>query len=289
MKKNPGSTSPGMQSSQASTSFGKTALWLQKALLRPVWTIAGLGVIALAIEVCQYWPEFFLGGHAIGEFIRNLAYALIGAVLFNWVLIEIPSQRRRRLAYARHQLGFQLLVLMGPSMVAWYRGAAEITGAAERSPDAWDRSNLEACVRSIFEKAPTVFGEERRRLLAVQVSGVQLTLDGMEAASYFFDPDVAMALALFPGNKGLNQLQPPEAKDPDPWQRDVHIAWELLHASRQLYEALQVHAADLELNVEKGAVELNGITWPVDLNDLVRRTQPETETVRDSGVGASRS
>lgn len=244
--------------------------------------------MALAIELCQYWPEFFFGGHAVGEFIRNLAYALVGAVLFNWILIEIPSQRRRRLAYARHQLGFQILVSMGPAMLAWYRGAAEIRGAAERNPDAWDRSNLEACVRSIFEQAPVNFGEERRRGLATQIMSVQVTLDGMEAASYFFDPDVAMALALFPGTKGLNQLQPPEPNDPNPWRRDVHIAWELLHASRQLYEALQVHAPDLELNVEKGSAELNGRTWHVDLNDLVRKTQAETETMEDSAVGASR-
>jgi hypothetical protein len=228
-------------------------------------------VVALTIEVCQQWPEFFFPGHAIGEFVRNLAYALIGAVLFNWILIEIPTQRRRRLAYPRHQLALQFLVQSGPLMLAWYRGAAQLTASAEPKPDAWDRPSIEKCVRSIFEKNPANFGQERRQLLAVHVNAVQTSLDGMEAASYFFDPDVAVALALFPAKKGFNQLQPPAAEDPEPWKRDVHIAWELLQASRRLYEALRSCAPDLDLSVESGSAVLNGSTWNVDLNDLVRK------------------
>lgn len=265
--------------SKTSLAFDKGTTWLQGALLRPVWTIAVLGSIALTIEVCQAWPEFFFPGHAIGEFIRNLAYALIGAVIFNWILIEIPAQRRRRLAYARHQQAFQLLVQMGPFMLAWYRGAAQITEAAERSPDAWDRSSIETCVRSIFEKNPANFGQDRRQLLTVQINAIQVALDGLEAASYFFDPDVAIALALYPATKGLNQLQPPEATDPEPWKRDVHIAWELLQASRRLYDALQSCAPDLELSVESGSVVLSGLTWPVDLKDLVREHELATEKI----------
>ena len=239
--------------------------------MRPVWTIVVLGVIALTIGVCQQWPEFFFPGHAIGEVVRNLAYTLIGAVLFNWILIEIPAQRRRRLAYPRHQLALQFLVQSGPLMLAWYRGAAQLLGAVERSPDAWDRPSLEKCVRSIFEKNPANFGQERRQLLAMQINAIQMSLDGIEAASYFLDPDVAVALALFPATKGFNQLQPPAAEDPEPWKRDVHIAWELIQASRRLYEALRSCAPDLELSVESGSAVVNGSTWNVDLNDLVRK------------------
>ncbi|MDQ0077912.1 hypothetical protein [Arthrobacter oryzae] len=248
----------------------KKALWLQRALLRPVWTIVVLGVIALTIEVCQQWPEFFFPGHAIGEVVRNLAYALIGAVLFNWILIEIPAQRRRRLAYVRHRLALQFLVQSGPLMLAWYRGAAQLLGATERSLDAWDRSSIEKYVRSIYEKTPTV-AQERRQLLGVAISGIQLSLDGLEAAADFFDPDVAVALSIFPAAKGIHQLQPPAAGDPEPWKRDVHIAWELLEGSRRLYDALLSSVPDLELNVEDGNVIFSDkSTWHVSLNELVR-------------------
>lgn len=261
--------------SQKPIAPGKRGLWLQRALLKPIWTIVALGVVALTIEVCQQWPEFFFPGHAIGEFVRNLAYALIGAVLFNWILIEIPAQRRRRVAYPRHQLAFQLLVQSGPLMLAWYRGAATQLGVGGPSLDAWNRASLENFVRSIYEKNPANFGHQRRQLLGNMVRGIQISLDGMEAASYFFDPDVAAALALFPAEKGLNQLQPPAADDPEPWKRDVHIAWELLEASRRLYDALQSHAPELDLNVEAGGVSFdNAPTSRVRLYDLVREEQP---------------
>ncbi|MFJ2620096.1 hypothetical protein [Glutamicibacter sp. NPDC087344] len=248
----------------------KNGLWLHRALARPGRTIVVLGAVALTIEVCQQWPEFFFSGHAIGEFIRNLAYALVGAVLFNWILIEIPAQRRRLLAYPRHQLALQFLVQSGPHTLAYYRGVANLLKAEVSTLDAWDRSSIEKCVRSIYEKAPAII-QERRQLLAVQINALQVILDGLEPATYFLDPDVAVALALFPAEKGLNQLQPPAVDDPEPWKREVHIAWELLEASRRLYGALEAYAPHLELNVEDGCVTLNDkSTWHVSLKDLVR-------------------
>ncbi|MGY2744151.1 hypothetical protein [Arthrobacter sp. UYCu723] len=235
-------------------------------------------MIALTIEVCRQWPEIFFPGHAIGEFVRNLAYALSGAVLFNWILIEIPAQRRRRLAYPRHQLALQFLVQSGPLMLAWYRGAAQLLGVEERSLDAWDRASIEKCVRSIYEKTPVV-AQERRQLLGVAINGIQVSLDGLEAAADFLDPDVAVALSLFPAAKGMHQLQPLGADDPEPWKRDVHIAWELLEASRRLYEALRSCVPDLELNVEDGNVIFpDKSTWHVSLNELVREAQPDSKT-----------
>lgn len=233
---------------------GKAGSWLQRALLNPVWTIAALSFVALTIEVCQAWPEFFVPGHAIGEFVRNLAYALIGAVLFNWILIEIPAARRRRIAYHRHFLAFQVLVQIGPSMLAWYRLAAKRLGVTEGPLDAWSRSSLEGFVRAIYEAHPATVSAERRQMLTTAILGIQTSLDGLEPVTYFLDPDVAAALAHFPATKGLNQLQPPEATDPQPWQRDVHIAWELLEGARRLYAALRSCAPDLDLEVEGGEV-----------------------------------
>lgn len=232
--------------------------------------LAALGAVSLTIEVCQQWPEFFFPGHAIGEFIRNLANALVAAVLFNWILVEIPAQRRRRLAYSRHLLALQLLTQSGPHSLAYYRGAADLVGADVTELDAWDTESIEGYVHAIYEKVPTII-HERRQLLGVQINALQLALEGLEPASYFLDPDVAVALALFPAEKGLNQLQPPEADDPEPWKREVHIAWSLLEASRRLYGALASCAPYLELEAEKGCVTMNNNkTWHVRLEDLVR-------------------
>ena len=51
-------------------------------LQRPVRALLYLSAVALGVEFAQYVPEYFYGGHALGEIVRNLAYALIGAVVF---------------------------------------------------------------------------------------------------------------------------------------------------------------------------------------------------------------
>lgn len=155
-------------------------------------------------------------------------------------------------------------------MIAFYRGMANLLKLEVSTLDAWDRTSIVKCVQSIYEKAPTVL-QERRTFLATQIKALQVALDGLEPATYFLDPDVAVALALFPAEKGLNQLQPPEPDDSEPWNREVHITWELLEASRRLYSALEACAPDLELNVESGCTSFkDGSTWHVCLKDLVR-------------------
>ena len=248
-----------------------TAQWLQRALLRPVWTLIVLAAVALTIEVCQQWPEFFFPGHAIGEFVRNLAYALIGAVLFNWILIEIPAQRRRRSAYLRNLQALKFLVQAGPLTLAWFRGAGKRLGLAEYEPDGWDQPSVTDYIREVYGKNVQSVTAERRKLLVVNIQAVQLMLDGLDSASYFLDSDVALALAHYPATKGLNQLQPPAADDPEPWNRDAHITWELLQASRRLNEALTANAPYLELDVETGSVKFSdGLTEGVRAADLVQ-------------------
>lgn len=250
---------------------GDMASWLQRALLRPVWSIAVLGAVALGIELAQYWPERFVGGHAIGEFVRSLAYSLIVAIVFNWILIEIPARRRRRLAYARHHVALDFILKLGPAWLAEYRGVADRVNAAHRDPNAWNRESLEQCARSIHDANPDYFGAARRQMLAQGISAVQLSLNGMETANYFFDADVAVALALFPAEQGLHQLQPPPPDLAEPWKRDVHIVWELLKASQNLYEALRSCVPDLEFKLEEGSVVLSdGSIWHVNQGDLVR-------------------
>lgn len=239
------------------------------ALSKPGWTIAVLSTIAFVIGLAQQWPEVFFGGHAVGQFVRNLAYALVGAVVFNWILVEIPAGRRKLLAYKRHEPALDYLVKFGPSLLAGYRGAAEKMNAAHSDPDAWDRESIMRCARSIYEVAPIYFGEERRRFLAIGIRGTQEFLDGMEPASYFLDLDVAVALALFPAERGLHQLQPPPSDLPDPWQRDAHIVWELLEASRSLYAALQECAPHIQIQVEQGNTLFpDGTTYFARLSDV---------------------
>lgn len=249
----------------------RTVGWLQHALLRPVWTLIALAAVALTIEVCQQWPEFFFPGHAIGEFVRNLAYALIGAVLFNWILIEIPAQRRRRSAYSRNLQALKFLVQAGPLTLAWFRGAGKRLSLTEREPDGWDQSSLTNYVHDVYKKNVQQVSDERRKLLVVNIQAVQLMLDGLDSASYFFDSDVALALAHYPATKGINQLQPPAPDDPEPWKRDAHITWELLQASRRLNDALTANAPYLELDVETGGVTFSdGLTEGVRTDDLVQ-------------------
>ena len=259
------------RSSRLTGFAGRKELWLRRALLKPIWTIVALGLVTLTIEVCQQWPEFFFPGHAIGEVVRNLAYALIGAVLFNWILIEIPAGRRRRIAYQQHFLALQFLVQAGPLMLAWYRLAAKKLELEGQTLDSWSRGSLETFVRAIYHERPANFGAERQQTLTTVIQGIQLSLDGLDAATYFLDPDVAAALAHFPAAKGINQLQPPEANDQEPWKRDVHIAWEHLEASRRLHEALQSCAPDVNVEVEKGVVSFLNYS-PIEnvrLDDLV--------------------
>lgn len=231
--------------------------------------MVALAVVALGIEFAQYIPESFPGGHATGEFLRNLAYALIGAVLFNWIVVELPALRRRRVVYGHHHTALQFLVILGPVYLAEYRGIAHQVRAEHEDPDGWDRNSVKLTVESIRKVNPGYFGEGRRQQLALAIRGAQEALDGLDSASSFLDADVAVALALFPAQRGLSQLQPPTPGSPEPWTRDLHIVWELVEASRRLYVSLQGHAPWLDLQPEGASSTLSdGSTWHVQLKDL---------------------
>lgn len=74
---------------------GRGARLMRDVLDQPMHGLLPLSAVALGIEIGQYWSEWFPGAHAIGEYVRNLAYALIGALIFNWLIVEIPARRRR--------------------------------------------------------------------------------------------------------------------------------------------------------------------------------------------------
>lgn len=57
-----------------------------------------LFLAAMSVELLQSIPEIVPFGHALGEIIRNLGYALAAAYLFHFVMIELPQSERERLA-----------------------------------------------------------------------------------------------------------------------------------------------------------------------------------------------
>lgn len=178
-------------------------LW-RGLLDHPLRALGPLSAVALTFEVGQYWTEMFPGAHAFGEFVRNVAYALIGAVVFNWVIVEIPERRRRRSAYELNWLGLDLLVKLGPTLVASYRAALP---GREDELNAWSKESIQGRAQLLGAPPAIFFGPSRVGLLNSSVLGVQLALDGMDSARFFFDPDVSHALALYPATKGYRQLQ----------------------------------------------------------------------------------
>lgn len=233
----------------------------KSTLEHPMRALIPLSLIALAIELAQYRQEWILGGHAIGELVRNLAYALIGALVFNWLIVEIPQRRRRRAAYAYHRLHFEVLIGTGPGLLAQYRF---FQPPGEPALDSWSQNSVFQRAKVIEGRMPVLLGPQRANLLANSIIGIQAALDGMRSSQFFFDPDVAHALGLFPGTVGLNQLQ--VATGPNghvPSTRDAHIVWELLEASRRLYSALRRNVPDISFHL--GQTPLGGNTRESDL------------------------
>lgn len=81
----------------------------------PVRALVVLVPTALAIEFAQYHPEVVPGGHAVSELIRNITYGVIAAIIFEWLIVELPARRRRQATYeaSEHQLVDQCWATLG--------------------------------------------------------------------------------------------------------------------------------------------------------------------------------
>lgn len=241
-----------------------------RVLTSTVPTLVCLSVLALGIEVAQSWPELFKGAHALSEFLRNLAYALIGALIFHWILVQVPQERRQRATYIAGEQALQLLVQTPASLVEMHRLAARTLQLPDAEIDAWDRLSLRRCLRSLDRTHPPYL-KGSVQILSVALDALQLALDTLEKSVPFMHEDVAQALAVYPAKTGLHQLQPPTADMKDAWNRWEHITWELLKASRSLQAALRQNAPYLDLKIEAGEVSLgSGQTSHPRLSDLER-------------------
>ena len=226
-----------------------------------------LVAVVLVVEFGQYWPETVRGGHAVGEVVRNLAYALIGALIFNWIIVELPERRRRRAAYEYNKLAMETLITVGAAPIAEYR---HLHPAGLTALDSWRRESVSDCAQAIAKANPLYFGPQRAGMLETLILAVRTALDGMKTAQLLLDADVAHALALFPSNVGLNQLQ--VARDERghmPWERDAHIVWELLEGSRRLYRALRRNVPEMSFSIGQSVLS-DGTVVEASEADLLR-------------------
>lgn len=219
---------------------------------RPGLALLTLGGVALSVEIAQYWPETFWGAHATGEVLRNLAYALIGALVFNWVMVTYPDRQRRRKAYAHHQLALQFLATIGVGMLAAPRRAAPQLGLGEI--DTWDHAQVARACRETWARDSDAYRTERVIMLRNAVLGVQTALDGLAPSIAFLDEDVALALSQFPAAKGFDQLQTLPADHPEAGRREAHIVWQLIEGARRLVKALDERAPYIDLRIADGSV-----------------------------------
>ncbi|MBD5830952.1 hypothetical protein [Janibacter melonis] len=235
--------------------------WL---LDHPAQSIGGLLFLAFTIEVAQAWSEWLPGGHAVGEIVRNLAYALVGALLFNWLVVKIPDERRQRSAYQSHEMAFKVLVLSAVGPLGYFRGLLEGIGDALGEDlgevDAHDKARIWAAAETLRWHAPQVFSDHSDMFgtFGSAVMGAQVSLEGLAASTSFFHPDVAHALGTYPATTGLQQLQlPPADADLDlRVNRSAHIVWHLLEGGRRLVAALDEHAPYLDLEIDEMVIEV---------------------------------
>ena len=229
--------------------------------------LAPLVAVVLVAEFGQYWPEAVRGSHAIGEVVRNLAYALIGALIFNWIIVELPERRRRRAAYEYNKVAMEVLITVGAASIAEYR---HLHPAGPAALDAWRRESVAGCARAIAALNPLYFGPERAGMLQTIIFGVRTALDGMKGVQLLLDADVAHALALFPSDVGLNQLQVTrDNRGHVPPERDAHIVWELLEGSRRLYRALRRNVPEMSLNLGQSVLSDGTVVEALEA-DLLR-------------------
>jgi hypothetical protein len=212
------------------------------------------------------------GAHALSEYVRNLAYAIIGALVFHWVLVQVPEERRRRLTYESREQVFQLLVQAPASLVELIRLMARQAKLPEAEIDSWDRRSLRSCLESL-DRDNAAHLRSTVPLLTTILGSLQLSLDTLESSAPFVHEDVAQALALYPATKGLHQVQPPPPDMAFTANRWEHVTWELLEAARRLQFALREDAPYLDLKIEGGQVALaTGETSNPKLSDVERNS-----------------
>lgn len=204
----------------------------------PGKSILLLLAVAIGIEAAQYSPEVFVGAHGISEVVRNLTYALMGAVIFQWIVIEAPAQQRRRKTYEFCRQSIQLLLTPGPGLLKQYQVLAE--NVPDLSLDIWDKKSLGELAATAGGIHPAVFGAHRAGLIRTIVDiSLPRALAELGPSIAYLDPEVTQALSMFPRKEGISVLEVElTASGGINPARDAYITWSLLESARRLYTAL---------------------------------------------------
>ncbi|MFD6444835.1 hypothetical protein ACFWEJ_07030, partial [Promicromonospora sp. NPDC060204] len=163
---------------------------LHHALAHPILAATALALIALIIEFAQYRPEFTPGAHAISEFTRNIMYGLIGALIFQWIIVDLPDRKRRRATYIAHTLSFETLLIGGRASLAMYR---HFQPSGSSKMDSWNEESVKQTALAIAQANPSFFHPHRAALMRNVILATQLALEDIRPSQAFLDPDVAQA------------------------------------------------------------------------------------------------
>ncbi|QDO89936.1 hypothetical protein FNH13_17705 [Ornithinimicrobium ciconiae] len=185
-----------------------------------------------------------------------MTYALIGATIFHWLIVELPARRRRRSTYEFHRQTFQVLLTPGPGLLDPYQTAAAALGY---KLDPWNQGDLQRLASKIEQRMEalineggmdpnrTFFGPDRANMFRTVVElAVPRALSDLSSSATYLDEEVAHALSQFPRQDGMSVLQvTTNERGCIAAARDAHIVWTLLEAARRLYDAgLDVGAFD---------------------------------------------
>lgn len=221
-----------------------SALSLGYAMLdHPLRTLAILIPVAFAIELAQYRPEILPGGHAVSELVRNITYGIIAAIIFEWLIVELPGRRRRRQVYEANDLQLRALVTVGAFRLSEYRLYCDLSEF-----DTWSQEGLRDAAEAIAASSPSFFSRQRADDLRKNLIIANSAVDSLRTSQPFMDPDVAQAISIFPTNTGLTHIyvHVDDNGNTSP-STDAHIVWELAQGSRRMYAALRQRAPQIAL------------------------------------------
>lgn len=238
-------------------------------LHHPIPTLLSLLGIAAGMEFAHYLPELVPGTHALGEVIRNSSYALFTALLFHWLVVEVPAQQRRRQTYDFTAETMRILITVGAGLLKPYQENAQLVGC---ELDVWSRASLSECADALNAAAPIFFGPDRRKMVGTIVDiALPRALAELAPSIPYMDPAVAHALSQIPKQDGLTSVLQvrPTANGGIEHRQDAHITWSLVEAARRLYAAiLETDAYDP--SIFQGFIETTKGTLPLTDDVLIK-------------------
>lgn len=183
-----------------------------------------LAISLLGIELSQSLDEVASGAHEVSEVTRNLLYALAGALIFNWLLVDLPRRRVEFNAYTAH---FDELTILATKMPHFVSQARLFTpsGATLRSRSLLDLASILSHVPETGVPRSHDKTEAPLQALHWTFSEVARLLHSLQRARGQLHSDIVAALDDFPlsdlenlqahGAFKLDTGRPPSRRTPD--------------------------------------------------------------------------